>query len=82
MNTVCIEANDNQKVLHMMQLLLIRTEYILQTHQEQQYADFLKDLQYDNSFIEFQQVIDEDISAFGITDQEIEETIQLMLITL
>lgn len=82
MNTVCVETHSNQNVHHIMQQLMIRTEYILRTNQEQQYADFLNELSVEESFEHFSNVINEDIKQFGITDQEIQQVMQSMLVTL
>ncbi|MGN7942010.1 hypothetical protein [Metabacillus sp. 22489] len=82
MNTACISITDNQKALHVMQQLILKVEFILQTNQEQQYADFLKELMYDSEFADFEQTIREDIKQFGIADQEIIDTMKELIPTI
>lgn len=79
MSTACIQKDSNQKALHIMQQLILKVEFILQTNQEQQYADFLKGLMYEDEFAKFQQTIEEDIIQYGITEQEIQETMKELI---
>lgn len=59
--------------------LIIRTEYILRTNQEDQYTEFLKEISSESDFMEFKPAIEDDINQFGITEDEIQEAIAAMI---
>ncbi|WP_203289828.1 hypothetical protein [Metabacillus sp. cB07] len=73
-------STDIEKQILMNQMqILIRTEYILRTNQEDLYAEFLVNLVNEPEFMEFTHVIKEDIKAFGISDEEIQHEIAAMV---
>lgn len=67
-----------QNLMNQMQLI-IRTEYILRTNQEDQYTEFLKGLTSESDFVEFTPAIEDDIKLFGITEEEIQDAIAAMV---
>ena len=66
--------------LKTMRQLIIRTEFILQNNLEDDYASFLECLKDAPLYHEFDQEINEDILQFGITDEEIQQTMQQLFI--
>ncbi|MCI1590406.1 hypothetical protein [Heyndrickxia oleronia] len=70
----------NNQALKTMRQLIIRTEFILQNDLEDDYAYFLKSLKDDPLYHEFDQELNEDILQFGITDEEIQQTMQQLFI--
>lgn len=66
--------------LKTMRQLIIRTEFILQNNLEDDFVYFLECLLDDPEYQEFNHEINEDISQFGITDAELDQTMQQLFI--